>query len=351
MNFYFLCMYFNPIKDWFYFSSRQRKGILVLISLIIIISVAGQLVESRMYGKGVDQESLFSELKAFEEHLAWLNESTKQHDRNSTLAENFNRNRRSESIQLKPVMFEPNTISQKDWENMGVPGYLARTIGNYLAAGGSFRYKEDLLRIYLMDDEIYQALEDYIMLPARPLKSSGNKITGNKMDHYTTKTPGSSLANEGEEIFTKEPVATTGPLVININLADTTELQKIRGIGQVFSSRIVRYRELLGGYYCTTQLLEVFGIDSTRFEQIRTHVTVDGNGIRKLNLNQAEFGDLVRHPYIDRKTANAILTLRAQHGPFVSADQVMQSYIIDKSTWEKISHYVYVNEPGIAKSM
>jgi len=343
-------MYFNPIKDWFYFSSRQRKGILALISLIIIIPVAGQLVEARMHRRGFDEEVLFRELKAFEEHLAWLHETSKQHDRNGTLAESFKKSPPSEPLQLKPVLFDPNTISQKDWENMGVPGYLARTIGNYLAAGGSFRVKEDLQRIYLMDDETYQALEDYILLPARPLKSSGNEISGSKTDNHTTKTSRSSLANTGEENHAKDLVAPTGPLVININLADTTKLQKIRGIGQVFGRRIVRYRELLGGYHCTTQLLEVYGIDSARFEQIRTHVTVGREGLQKLNLNQAEFGDLVRHPYIDRNIANAILTLRTQHGPFVSADQIMQSYLIDEATWAKIAPYVYVNEPGITKS-
>ncbi len=338
-------MYLNPIKDWFYFSSWQRKGIIVLMSLIIIIPIAGRLIEARYRGRGFDEETFFRKLQAFEEYLAWLNEASEQHGQTDRHTQNINESKPAVPLQLRPVPFDPNTISQNEWENMGVPGYLARTIDNYLAAGGNFRYKEDLQRIYLMEDEIYHALEGFIQLPGRANRPSGNEISGSKTDNHTTKTSRSSLANTGEEKHAKDLVAATGPLVININLADTTELQKIRGIGQVFSRRIVRYRELLGGYHCATQLLEVYGIDSARFDQIRDHVeTGKGPVYNKLNLNQAEFGDLVRHPYIDRNIANAILNLRAQHGPFTSPDEIKRSYLIDELTWAKVAPYVGIGE-------
>ncbi len=39
------------------------------------------------------------------------------------------------------------------------------------------------------------------------------------------------------------------PLLININLADSLEFRKLKGVGTVFSSPIVRYRNWLGGFY------------------------------------------------------------------------------------------------------
>ena len=48
-------------------------------------------------------------------------------------------------------------------------------------------------------------------------------------------------------------------LNMDLNTADSTTLMALKGIGPVFSVRIVKYRELLGGYYETAQLQEVYG--------------------------------------------------------------------------------------------
>ena len=46
---------------------------------------------------------------------------------------------------------------------------------------------------------------------------------------------------------------------IEINGADTTLLMKIPGIGSYYASRIVRYRERLGGFASAQQLEEIDG--------------------------------------------------------------------------------------------
>ena len=50
-------------------------------------------------------------------------------------------------------------------------------------------------------------------------------------------------------------------VVVELNSADTTILQKIPGIGSSFSKRIVKYRALLGGFYTVEQLAVVYGIE------------------------------------------------------------------------------------------
>ena len=49
--------------------------------------------------------------------------------------------------------------------------------------------------------------------------------------------------------------------LVELNMADTTTLKKVPGIGPVFANRIVKYRNLLGGFYAVSQLREVYGID------------------------------------------------------------------------------------------
>ncbi|TVR71233.1 MAG: helix-hairpin-helix domain-containing protein [Marinilabiliales bacterium] len=86
---------------------------------------------------------------------------------------------------------------------------------------------------------------------------------------------------------------------VELNSADTACLMAVPGLGPVLSRRILRYRELLGGYYCTSQLLEVYGVDSSRYLQIVHYLDADRSMISKLDLSEGEFRDLLRHPYLD----------------------------------------------------
>ncbi len=315
-------MYSNPVKDWFYFTRRQRQGIVMLLILIFWVPIASKILESCKRARTIDTESFFREARTFEEQLAALEDISRQRRGSGDSTSHSQGKRPAGELQLTPFPFDPNTMSQAGWDSLGVPGYLGRTIGNYLAAGGSFRYREDLKRIYLMEDDIYRQLETFIQLPERPAMHMGRDKPGEAIDHR------------------ERPFYDRETLTININQADSTEMQQIRGIGPVFGRRIVRYRELLGGFHCTTQLLEVFGMDTVRFDQIKPYVITDTLNIRRLDLNQAAFADLVRHPYIDRAVANAILNLHKQHGPFMNTEEIKQSYLIDEEVWQRIAPYV-----------
>jgi len=100
--------------------------------------------------------------------------------------------------------------------------------------------------------------------------------------------------------------------VVELNSADTTILKKIPGIGSAFANRIVRYRELLGGYYTIQQLAEVYGIDEERYLALAPWFMVDESLIRKLEVNMLPQDSLSRHPYISYRQARAIIQLRTQ---------------------------------------
>lgn len=62
---------------------------------------------------------------------------------------------------------------------------------------------------------------------------------------------------------------------ININTATEEELKSIDGIGAALAARIVEKRNELGGFVSTEQLIEVKGIGTALFEEIRDYVTVE----------------------------------------------------------------------------
>ncbi|MDO4755664.1 MAG: helix-hairpin-helix domain-containing protein [Parabacteroides sp.] len=102
--------------------------------------------------------------------------------------------------------------------------------------------------------------------------------------------------------------------VVELNTADTTTLKKVPGIGSTFARRIIKYRELLGGFYAVSQLAEVYGIDAERYASLAPWFRVDTSYIRPLSINTLPFASLLRHPYLDYPQVKVIVQLRKQKG-------------------------------------
>ena len=100
--------------------------------------------------------------------------------------------------------------------------------------------------------------------------------------------------------------------IVELNSADTTTLKKVPGIGSAFANRIVRFRDLLGGFYTVQQLAEVYGIDEERYTALAPWFTVDESFIQKLPINSLPQDSIRKHPYINNSQARAIVRLRTQ---------------------------------------
>ncbi|WP_165020973.1 helix-hairpin-helix domain-containing protein [Dysgonomonas sp. ZJ279] len=108
---------------------------------------------------------------------------------------------------------------------------------------------------------------------------------------------------------------------IELNKADTTDLKKIPGIGTGFANRIVKYRNLLGGYASINQLKEVWGVDDDLFDKITPYIVLQGKP-NQIAINKADFGQLNKHPYISYKQAKVILDIRDRKGNIESINRL-----------------------------
>lgn len=129
------------------------------------------------------------------------------------------------------------------------------------------------------------------------------------------------------------------PLMIEINTADTAQLIKLRGIGPVFAGRILNYRALLGGFFSCEQLMEVYGMDSLRYDGIRNNVHASTSFIKKIDINNAEFKKLLRHPYLDYETVKVICNYRDRTGP-ITCEDTLRKIIAYEPMFEKIRYYI-----------
>ena len=103
--------------------------------------------------------------------------------------------------------------------------------------------------------------------------------------------------------------------LLELNSADSTDLLSLYGIGPVYSARIIKYRNLLGGYYSPKQLLEVYGMDSVRYLGFHKKVTSDPLLIDQINLVTVGFKELLRHPYVQYDMVKTFIHFRDVHGP------------------------------------
>ena len=81
-----------------------------------------------------------------------------------------------------------------------------------------------------------------------------------------------------------------------------------------FAKNIVDYRNKLGGYINKQQLLEVYGLDSSRFEIISPYIILDSIEIQKVKVNHDDFKTILRHPYIEYEDVKKIVNYRETKG-------------------------------------
>ena len=126
---------------------------------------------------------------------------------------------------------------------------------------------------------------------------------------------------------------------IDVNTADTTMLQQLPGIGAAYAKWIVDYREKLGGYCETEQLLEVYRMDTARFNSIKDYVKIDSTFTpNKLRINSDAFKILLKHPYLEYDDVKKIVNHREQKGMITSWEQLMK--IVGNDVNPQLRYYI-----------
>jgi DNA uptake protein ComE-like DNA-binding protein len=286
-------------------------------------------------------------------------------------------------------VFDPNTIIPEMLDSLDLPENIKRNLINYRSAGGQFSNQSQLRKIYGMNDSIYAVLEKYIIIPEKsdsfdldkvdPRKSikvvfdpnnvdfnqlidlGFNSYQANNLIKYRSKVGifrskvdllkiygidtafYKSIENYIQINIMEESTPPDNIHVlfhIELNNADSIELVQLNGVGSVFATRILKYRDLLGGFYSTSQLLEVYKFPVETFQKIENSVSVDTMLIKKIRVNFAEFPDLIRHPYLNKKQVEAVINFRNRNGSFQDIMQLKSNGLIDSETFQKIRPYL-----------
>lgn len=301
------------IKDYFSFTKSEKRGVIVLLVVLLLILFSFPFVDYLKQQNTPDFTAYENAILAFEKELNEQENKQKQGYQQKD----------KQALAITLFDFNPNTISDDEWKQLGFRDWQIKTINNYKAKGGNWRTKADVKKIYGISDKHYELLFPHILLPETIEK------TNNQYEKPSKK----SFENK----FEKKDYSQK----IDINTADSAMLTNIKGIGPAYSSRIIKYRDLLGGFIAKEQLKEVWGLTEETYQMALPQIVVSDN-IQKININKATADALKQHPYINWKIANAIEKYRKANGNYTSLTDLNKLHLLDKATIEKISPYLTV---------
>lgn len=161
------------------------------------------------------------------------------------------------------------------------------------------------------------------------LVPTGNSYNKQRPKQVITRTDNTCVVHNAEQAI----------IIVDLNTADTTLLKRLPGIGSSFAKRIVEYREKLGGYCETVQLLEVYRMDTARYNEIKDYVKIDSLFVpNKLKINSDAFKMMVKHPYLEYDDVKKIVNYREQKGMIASWGQLTK--VVGDAINPKLRYYV-----------
>lgn len=312
------------IKDYFNFTRQERIAVISLLILLLAIFSLPKLTERK------------NKVESMNADTAWLNtmrkldksnvDSLAELEPNPTFMADRAQNETIKGTNENPgrrlFNFNPNTISTEDWKHLGIKDKTIHTIQNYLSKGGSFKKPEDLQKIYGFSKIDYERLFPYIKIEIADKPELQQ----------------ASISEEAQKV--PKPYKKPGYNIIELNSADTTALIALPGIGSKLATRIITFRDKLGGFYSVEQVKETYGLQDSVFQKIKEYLKVNANSIKKININTVTIDDLKLHPYIKYNIATPIVAYRNEHGLFSKTEDVKKVIIVTDEIYRKIAPYI-----------
>ena len=311
-------------NNYFNFTRKERNGtifLLLIIFLLIAIPFIYPLVfrEKIINTRNIQDELIDLKTKqkdSVKKYYTQKFDKDNYHDHYQHSEKKFH----AELVKGELFYFDPNTLSSDGWKKLGIRDKTINTIQNFITKGGKFRQPEDIKKIWGLHEEEVQRLIPFIRI-------AENVFITEPVKQITT-------SNKYPQKKSME--------MTDINLADTNTWMRLPGIGTKLSSRIINFRDKLGGFYSIEQVAETFGLPDSVFQKIRPALVLHDKNLKLININTASIDELKQHPYIRYNLANLIVQYRTQHGNFKSISEIRQIMLIDDELYKKLSPYLIV---------
>lgn len=200
--------------------------------------------------------------------------------------------------------FSPDTMKPADWMRLGLTVAQANAVTNYLEKSKGNIDSQDLGNIYVLDKEFLQRIAPYVV--------------------YRQSADADSLRSQ----------------MIPVNLIDAPALSVLTDWPLWKAEKLINYRDKLGGFHASFQIWETFGLDSNDLLPFQGRWDLQNISLHRIDINQASIEELSAHPYIDFKTAKAIVDFREEVRPFRNLEELQRMRLMSERKMAKLAPYL-----------
>lgn len=271
------------MKSHFQFSNKQRSGIFLLLALVVIGQCIYSFTDFSKDEIPINQD----ELNAFRNELDSLR-----------LVE-------IENNKPKIYPFNPNYITDYKGYTLGMTNEEIDRLHAFRESNQWINSAKDFQQVTKVSDSFLAIISPNFKFP----------------DWVTNPKP---KANSYNTSYSKSSAVKSYAQKTDLNLATASQLQKVYGVGEKLSERIITYRnKFKNGFIADIELSEVWGLSPEVIERIKNDFTVKTpRAINKYNLNTATRDELVTIQYIDYEVANHIIEERILRDGFKSLEDL-----------------------------
>jgi len=255
------------LNNYFGFNKQQRNGLFVLCCISVLLLIIRLSYPSFIKPLPLQIENI----TMFEEDINLSKASAKK---------NYS------FYKFKGALFpfDPNTASLEDLVKLGIREKTAQTLIKFRNKGFKFKQKEDLKKIYGLNENTYLKLEPYILIK--------------------------NISEPKNESKTSTLASSKNSLKVELNNADSIALIALKGVGPGYAKRILKYKSMLGGFANMLQLKEVYGMTDELYALIESQCIINSAVVTKININAIDFKALNKHPYISYELTKQICNFR-----------------------------------------
>ncbi|MDP2161437.1 MAG: helix-hairpin-helix domain-containing protein [Flavobacterium sp.] len=258
------------LKSFFSFSSDQRKGIFLLLTLIVILQVVYWYWVASASTKVASSDAY--EWVAMQTYIDSLKDET-------------------ETTTPKIYPFNPNFITDYKGYQLGMSVaeldrlFAFRKENRYVNSAKEFQEITQISDSLLAEIAPYFKFPDWVNRPKSNFKYTDFPKTKN------------------EKI-----------VVQDINLASADDLIKLYGIGPALSERILKQKEVFGGFVSMDQMEDVWGLSPEVIENLKKHFAIiQQPSVKKLKINDLPSKELAKFPYFNYALSKEIVTYRSMN--------------------------------------
>ena len=291
------------MKSHFQFSNKQRSGIFLLVLIIIMVQCVYAFVDFSKEELPIDTK----EIEIFRNELDSLR-----------LVE-------IENSKPKIYPFNPNYITDYKGYTLGLSNEEIDRFHKFREGNQWVNSAKDFQKVTKVSDSLLAKLSPYFKFP----------------EWVTNPKPKSSNYNNS---YSNSKTPKTFAQKIDLNTASSSQLQKVYGVGEKLSERIIKYREKFkGGFVDDVQISEVWGLSPEVIERIKNDFTVKTpRAITKFNLNTATRDELVTIQYIDYEVASNIIEERTLRDGFKFIEELTKVEDFPIKKFEIIKLYLHL---------